>query len=335
VSLVCDLSGSNKREMSATKRRVRSISDLMNPMSKLFLRTCAITFALLTFIWPARSGEEAPAFSFGVISDIQYADQDTRGPRHYRESLQKLQECSAALNSRKLAFVIQLGDLVDGGVNNLDTILPVLNGIHAPKYNVLGNHDFCVDRAVLLKKLGMPGAYYQFSRPGWRFVVLDGMNISAAGSWPENLKKGREMLSELSHLHANNAQIWNGAVGGEQRRWLADVLSKADRHKENVIVFSHFPVLEASCRPNHLTWDHQKIVELLEKHPQVRGFFNGHDHNGGYGLQSGIHYVTFSAMVEHSVADTCNVVSVYRNRMAIRSAIKDSERILVFSKTTQ
>jgi manganese-dependent ADP-ribose/CDP-alcohol diphosphatase len=314
--------------------RQHVLKGLVNRMLKLFLRTSMIVVALLTLVWPARPGDEAPVFSFGVMADIQYADQDTRGPRHYRESLVKLQECSTALNARNLAFVIQLGDLVDGGLNNLDRILPLLNGIRARKYNVLGNHDFCAPRSIVLAKLAMPAAYYQFAERGWRFVVLDGMNISAAGSWPEgseNLKKGREILSELNREHASNAQIWNGAIGTEQRRWLADVLSNAESSKENVIVFSHFPVLPASCRPNHLTWDHRKIVELLEKHPQVRGFFNGHDHNGGYGMQSGIHYVTFSAMVEHSVADTCNVVSVYQNRLTIRSALRGTERVLTFS----
>ena len=175
----------------------------------------------------------------------------------------------------------------------------------------------------------MPAAYYQFSEPGWRFAVLDGMNVSVAGSWPEgsdNLRNGRKMLADLKGERAANAQTWNGAIGEQQRQWLAKLLSDADARKERVIVFAHFPALPASCRSNHLLWDHQKIVKLLEAHSSVKAFLNGHDHNGGYGEQAGIHYVTFPAMVEHSAAESCNVVSVYQNRLEIRSAIENSAR---------
>ena len=222
--------------------------------------------AFLLLVHPSRAEEDGQLFSFGVIADIQYADQDTRGLRHYRESIEKLRECSAALNTKSLAFVIQLGDLVDGGINNLDRILPVFDQIRAPKYHVLGNHDFCAERNVLLKRLNMPAAYYQFSEPGWRFAVLDGMNVSVAGRWPQgsdNLQNGRRILAGLRREQAPNAQTWNGAIGEEQRRWLAKLLSDADAQKERVIVFAHFPALPASCRSNHLLWDHQEIVKLL------------------------------------------------------------------------
>lgn len=298
-------------------------------MPFLMLRYSKTFLAILILALPIWGEDKQSLFSFGVIADIQYADQDTHGLRHYRESMEKLQECSAALNAKKLAFVIQLGDLVDGGIDNLDRILPVFDQIRAPKYHVLGNHDFCAERSVLLKRLNMPAAYYQFSEPGWRFAVLDGMNVSVAGRWPQgsdNLRNGRRILADLKREHAPNAQIWNGAIGEEQRQWLAKLLSDADVQKERVIVFAHFPALPASCRSNHLLWDHQKIVKLLEAHSSVKAFLNGHDHNGGYGQQAGIHYVTFPAMVEHPAAESCNVVSVFQNRLEIQSAIENSGR---------
>src|SRR5690242_5476829 len=201
----------------------------------LWLRYGIVLLAILILALPGWGEDNRPLFSFGVIADIQYADQDTRGLRHYRESIEKLRECSAALNTKNLTFVIQLGDLVDGGINNLDKILPVFDEIRAPKYHVLGNHDFCAERSVLLKRLNMPAAYYQFSEPGWRFAVLDGMNVSVTGSWPEgsdNLRNGKRILADLRREHAPNAQTWNGAVGEEQRRWLAKLLSDADARKE-------------------------------------------------------------------------------------------------------
>ena len=69
---------------------------------------------------------QAPQFSFGVVADIQYADQASAGRRDYRGSIGKLESCVAAMNREKLDFVIQLGDLVDSGADNLERILNLL-----------------------------------------------------------------------------------------------------------------------------------------------------------------------------------------------------------------
>ena len=274
---------------------------------------------------PGLLAAEPPLFSFGVLADIQYADQDTAMGREYRRSVEKLERCSAALRSERLAFVIQLGDLVDGGLENLDRILPVFNRIAAAKRHVLGNHDFCAPRDVLLKRLGMPAAYYHFAERGWRFVVLDGMDVSVADS------EGRDLLSALRSERARNAQAWNGAVGPRQREWLAQVLAEATRRNERVIVFCHFPVLAESCRPEHLLWDHREVLAMLESQPSVVAYMNGHDHRGGYAERNGRHYVTFPGMVEHDAAQTCRVVDVYAERLVVRGAGEAAGQVLAIS----
>jgi len=262
-------------------------------------------------------------FSFGVLADIQYADQPTANLREYRESIGKLQHCASALRSEKTSFVIQLGDLVDGGLDNLNLILPVFEGIRGPRYSALGNHDFSAGREVLLKRLSMPAAYYDFAAQGWRFVVLDGMQQSVGGGWPQSdphYRAGRAMLDQLEAEHAINAKDWDGALGEQQREWLRGVLAKAARNGERAIVFCHFPALAESCRPEHLLWDHRQVLDILESSPAVAAYMNGHDHRGGYAEKNGIHYVTFSAMVEHDSGQSCNVVDVYSDRLTLRTA---------------
>lgn len=281
---------------------------------------------------PGLLAQSRPLFSFGVLADIQYADQDTWGAREYRKSIEKLEHCSTEFGRERLAFVIQLGDLVDGGLANLDRILPVYNRIAAPKHHALGNHDFCAERDVLLKRLGMSAAYYQFSQDRWRFVVLDGMNVSVAGGWRESeepYREGRELLSALQKERTRNAQTWNGAVGRRQRSWLTEVLGRAVRQNERAIVFCHFPVLAAACRPEHLLWDHREVLAILEAHRCVAAYMCGHDHRGGYAEGNGIHHVTFAGMVEHSAGECCHVVDVYKDRLVVRGAGATAGQTLV------
>ena len=57
-------------------------------------------------------------FSFGVVADVQYADQPDSGKRHYKSSLGRLEKCVSDLNRRDLSFVVQLGDFIDKGKEN-------------------------------------------------------------------------------------------------------------------------------------------------------------------------------------------------------------------------
>jgi manganese-dependent ADP-ribose/CDP-alcohol diphosphatase len=286
-----------------------------------FVYTCVLAaIACLAY-----GQDEAPQrlFSFGIVADIQYADQSAAGAREYRQSIEKLQRCVSVLSSENTSFVVQLGDLVDGGLKNLDRILPIFQRISAPRYSVLGNHDFSVGREVLLKRFGMPTAYYAFSVRGWRFLVLDGMQVSVGGGWPESdprYRAGRDMLAVLEAEHTQNAAAWNGAVGEQQRKWLQQNLAEAAEHQEHVIVFCHFPVLVESCRPTHLLWDHLQVLAILESANSLVAYMNGHDHQGGYAERKGIHYLTFPGMVEHDAEQSCKVVDVCSDRLVVREA---------------
>ena len=264
---------------------------------------------------------EAPRFSFAVLTDIQYADKDTAGRRDYRASLGKLREAVAAVNAARPAFALQLGDLVDEGERNFAPILKVWNTLAVPRHHVLGNHDFCAPRDVVLRHLGMPSAWYDFSQSGWRFVVLDGMDLSItgrdAGSRQHTLAV--DMLASLRQKGLPNAMEWNGGISDEQQRWLRETLRSAEEKHERVIVLCHFPVWKDASTPQHLLWNANAILELLDGAPAVAAWLNGHDHNGGYALRpNGVHFVTFPGMVESGARNSWTMVEVYENRLELR-----------------
>src|SRR5882757_5244107 len=172
------------------------------------------------------AGQTAPPrFSFAVLTDIQYGDQPPAGKREYRKSLGKLQQAVDALNARKdLAFAIQLGDLIDSRAADLDPIFAIYNRLAAPQRHVFGNHDFAMQRDTLVRRLGMPSAYYEFAVNGWRFLVLDGMDLSVAdgsrAAGTPQRESGQEMFEHLRTARAANANDWNGGIGPMQLDWL-------------------------------------------------------------------------------------------------------------------
>ena len=120
-----------------------------------------------------------PLFSFGVISDVQYADipdghSFIGAPRYYRHSILVLLRAVKKVNNEFQKF-------------------------KGPVFHLIGNHClYNLPRDKLLPLLKIPGlnghAYYDFSPgPEYRIVVLDGYGISAIG-WPRGHPKTLQAL---------------------------------------------------------------------------------------------------------------------------------------------
>lgn len=295
------------------------------------LLTCSLGWMVVLAWCELGRAEAAEPLSFGLIADVQYADQEAWKRRHFREAIHKLEECVADLNSRGLAFTMQLGDFVDGGAESLDAVLSLYNRLNMPAYHVLGNHDFVLPRPALLEKLNMDRPYYSFSRHGWRFIVLDAQDLGVTYGWPEeseNYRRGAEMLERLRQEGAANAEDWNGGIGPEQKAWLERTLREAAGKGERSIVFCHMPILAEASTPDLLLWNHEEIVEVLDSSRSAVAFFCGHDHVGGYAHHKGIHYVTMQGMVESPEANAYAVVTLHEDRIVIDGIGDVPDRVL-------
>ena len=275
-----------------------------------------------------------PVFIFGVIADVQYRDAEPSGTRFYRESSAKLAEAVERFNELRPAFVVQLGDLIDGVSASYDVVLPIMARLGPPAYHVLGNHDQSVEmeqqRTVLrrlgLDRLGSGRGYYDFARQGWRFLVLNGNDLSVIAS-PEGSPErnaATAMLEALKKRNAPNAQTWNGGIGAVQLAWLKRTLARAESAHERVVVFCHFPVLP----PGSATlWNDREVLAALEASPAVVANFSGHEHRGGYAEQGGIHFVTLRGVVEgHDSAYA--LVEVYADRLELKGFGREPSRTL-------
>jgi predicted phosphodiesterase len=195
-----------------------------------------------------------------------------------------------------LEFVVHLGDFIEREFSSFDVLNPIYDQLTMPKYHVLGNHDYSVadgKREDVPHKMGMSSRYYDFEVNGWRFIVLDGNDISYH-AYP----KGSEEYAEADEYYIqNNIQSpkWNGAIGTKQFSWLQTVLDKATHNKENVLLYCHFPVYPEN--PHNL-WNADTIIRMIEAYPCVKAYINGHNHEGNYGTKTGIHFLTLKGMVD-------------------------------------
>lgn len=266
-----------------------------------------------------------PIFSFGLIADVQYADDDTHIglDRHFRASVGKLRAAVQEFNDHDLAFVAHLGDLVDHDLDNAAPVLEIMSTSVAPVHQVLGNHDFSStvsptgrsDPAAVIKAYGMDAPYYTIDQPGWRFLVLDSNEVGLIeyppGS-PESAS-GEELLSRLRDQHRANANSWNGTIGPDQRAWLAAQLEQAARDGLRAAVFAHHPVF-----PDHhdnLLDDHE-LRDWLCDFDALKLWINGHQHAGGYGNYRGIHFLTLSGVVQ-SVTNAYAIAGVHDDKIVI------------------
>lgn len=208
-------------------------------------------------------------FSFGVISDVQYADCNDRLPvhtsktRYYRNSLTLTKDAvSEWTDNDDIKFILQLGDLIDGKSKEeahdaLDRTLTIFAGTEKPTYHSLGNHELynfshhtAADKLMQCVTNRFPGkGYYSFMYKNFRFICLDTYDISVLGKSESEVayRQARELLAVNCNEDQNSPSglaesdrrfvVYNGGIGDEQLAWLRGELDQSQIANEKVIVF--------------------------------------------------------------------------------------------------
>ncbi|WP_457586450.1 metallophosphoesterase [Ensifer canadensis] len=279
-----------------------------------------------------------PLLRFGVIADPQYAavEPNLVLGRYYANSLTKLAEAIETFNAEELAFVVTLGDIIDRDWQSFDAILPLYERLRHVRHFLLGNHDFRVEPERLVEvfaRVGMPGAYQTFAATGWRFILIDGNEVSLFAPPPGDprLAVAERWIETLKALGADNAQPWNAALGDRQFAWLEAALHKAETAGERVVVMGHYPVYPPNA---HNMWDSERIVDLFGRYENVAAYFCGHNHDGNYGLVDGTHFVNIKGMVETPDTTAYAIVEIHTDRMEIHGYGRETDRTLALTTVT-
>lgn len=272
-----------------------------------------------------------PELSFGVIADPQYADAEPKWGRFYRKSLEKLEKAIADLNTKPLDFVATLGDLIDRDFASFASVMPIYAKLKSRHFPICGNHDFEVDDAdkgKVLAAIGLERPYYSVIRKSWRFLFLDGTDTAVwrYGAGDARTVAAKRMLEELAAQGLPHAKDYNAGIGKEQLQWVTAELEAAQAAKQRVIIFCHYPVIPAG-NPLKL-WNDAELVALIDKHPHVAAYMNGHDHAGNYGKHGHCHYLNFKGMVETENDSAYAVVKCFPDRLEVEGYGLEPDRDL-------
>jgi len=275
---------------------------------RIFIGACCSLVAI-AMLFSSGCQMKRAKYMYGVISDVRYSQGNPK-------SLQTLGETVKLFNSkdmidsasyigyhRKPSFVIQLGNIIDGGTNSksdLATVLATFNKIKARKYHVLGKKDVSnINRGALLKKLSMKRAYYDFAKGKFRFVVLD--------------------MTEKSSI---------GGIGNEQKSWLKKILSKALKKKRKVVIFGDYPIVGGQDKYKLSGSD--EIAEILKSYDCVFAYISGHPEVDSYAYKDSIYYVNIEPMANAAGKKVYAMVWVYNDRLEIESTGKVHKLTLPF-----
>ena len=275
-----------------------------------------------------------PLFSFGVIADAQYCECEPAIGRYYRRSISKLSEALQTLDQQDLAFILDMGDLIDRDYGSFDEVLDIYNRSKFQVYRVLGNHDFSVTEAkkdLVASRLGLnESAYYDFVYLGWRIVMLNGNEVSTYAHTESNAatQEAEQKLIALEKAGRPNAKPWNGGISQVQLTWLESRLKLAAQQGQKVIVCNHFP---AYPDDPHNLWNDTEVVSLLLEYSVVVAYFNGHNHAGNYKQNEHIHFLTYQGMVETATENAFARVEVYKKRLKVVGFGRQESRDLDFS----
>lgn len=241
---------------------------------------------------------------FAVIGDCHYSLNGNYSTRNCADAKNKLSGIIEKLNNQDLDFIFSLGDLGDGRADTeVPEILDVFAKSRHPVKFAIGNHDLAIrgaeEHAKLIK---IPAPMYDFTVKGFRFVVLNPFEISRYSSDEEERELYRKFRKENPWHYV---QEWPGLFREESWNAIASILDDAKTKGEQVIFFCHVPVWYLAClrepgviEPAARIIEHLRMLELLDKYPNVRAFIAGHYHPGGLAVRNGVMHKTVRSLCD-------------------------------------
>jgi manganese-dependent ADP-ribose/CDP-alcohol diphosphatase len=289
----------------------------------------------LLFLWLIIStgystinGQEIKPVRVGILTDCQYCNCPSIGKRNYRLSLLKLDSCIAVLNPLSLDAIFHLGDMIDHDYSSFDSVLPRFGQFRPPLHLVLGNHDYMIKKKFkhgLPERIGMKEDHYTVDLDSWRFIVLNGDDLSYVAPQDKKQKEERNDIvnDQYSQVHLNGLP-WNGGIGRDQMNWLKERLDESQQSHLKVIVVCHFPLF---TKDNHNLFNNKELFNLISRYACVKAYFNGHYHSGSYKVRDGIHLVNFMGMVDTQM-NSFAVVTLTSDSILIKGYGREPDRNL-------
>ena len=206
-------------------------------------------------------------------------------------------------------IIVLPGDVVDPcNRKTLSLLKTILNSVNIPCYPIIGNHEPWSKNGESLfrEMLGLPShGYYSVCHGDCRLLMLD--------------------TPEPGALADDSAQL----------RWLERQLEAAPQNVD-LLVFSHFSVLLHPCVQGHrndgyqLLDNHKRILNVLERYPNVRLFAAGHKNIPSAVLKKGIVHTLSPQLIQFPSG--YDMLSMYDGGILRTTYEIDEQHYLEFTK---
>jgi hypothetical protein len=92
-------------------------------------------------------------------------------------------------------------------------------------------------------------------------------------------------------------------------------------------VLAHHPVFPEGP---HDLWNAPEVLALIDRHPHVVAWLNGHNHAGAYGERKGVPYLTMHGMVETAASSAFATARVLADRIVLTGHGREPSREMKF-----
>ena len=246
---------------------------------------------------------------FAVIGDCHYSTAGNYGTRDCLGAKNRLNEIIEILNKEKLDFVLSLGDIGNGNdKSEIPEMLEIFKSSHHPLRFVIGNHDLCRYTAEDVAKMtGMPNPFYDFELENYKFIVLNAFEQSMYCPKDSNEYKVYQKFAETHHWL--KFQPWPGIMTETSWEKLENLLLESKEKNQNVIVFSHVPINGFGGETPARLIEFQRMLDLLDRFPNVRSYIAGHCHGGDLSVRGGVLHKTVKSVCDTPEPTACIFVA--------------------------
>lgn len=259
----------------------------------------------------------------GVITDIHYGNEQISEIKNTRKDLFK---CIDYMQQEGVEHLLQMGDILDSpdefAQERLIAITETIESFQGKVYHIIGNHCLDASLDVIMDQFMLSSPWYSFKIESMRFIVLYGMDITTSSQPLAMSDKQRQGLFQTEEW----AQEYTGAMGEQQIKWLAKELNLAGAAREQTIVCGHFPLLrETTDELRGILWNHEEIISLLCKFPNIIAYVSGHFHPGAYHRKCGIHFITIPAFQTRNIPPffSCGIIEIDNSSLNVVNMNKD------------
>ena len=188
-----------------------------------------------------------------------------------------LERAAARMNEERVDFVLNGGDLIDGGFHGTEAeVLPrwdaymrMHNAITSDVYSTIGNHDLigvlphdgttpsADPRRTYRDRLSLDSTYYSFDAAGYHFIALDSIEFGENDRLPDGQWE------------------YHGRIGPSQLEWLKSDLSTVSKGTP-IVVTTHCPLMSVfhealygpttAAKPNRVVVNSKDVLGLFAEH---------------------------------------------------------------------